>query len=101
MDVGEKSPSNPAAIFHRKGGEIVGPQGWGPKPRRSGVRRVGVSSGGFEGWEAQNFALFFFPSPVGNFTLSSLSGGLFVEFWWCFEAPGRSNVHVWSSLVVV
>ena len=29
-----------------------------------------------------------------------LSGGL-VEFWWCFEAPGPSNVHVWSSRVVV
>ena len=34
-------------------------------------------------WTAQNFALFFL-SPTGKFILSSLSGGLLVEFWWCF-----------------
>ena len=27
--------------------------------------------------------------------------GPFVEFWWCFEARGPSNVHVWSSRAVV
>ena len=32
-------------------------------------------------WTAQNFALFF-PSPATIFFL--LSGGLLVEFWWCF-----------------
>ena len=36
-----------------------------------------------EGWEAQNFA--FFPRPP-IFILSSLSWGLFVEFWWCLKA---------------
>ena len=51
-------------------------------------------------WTAQNFALFFL-SPAGNFFLSSLSGCLLVEFWWCFEGrnpemctferPGASN----------
>ena len=44
----------------------------------------------------------FFPSPATVFILFSLSFGLFrgilVVF---FEAPGRSNVHVWSSRVVV
>ena len=43
---------------------------------------------------AQNFALFFL-SPAGNFILL-LSLGVFVEFWWCFWRPGRSNVHVWA-----
>ena len=35
-------------------------------------------------WTAQNFALFF-PSPAAELFFSSLSGGLLVEFWWCFE----------------
>ena len=59
-----------------------GPEGWGP-----------------QGWGAQNFALFV-PSPATFFFLLSL-GSLLVEFWWCFEAPGPSNVHVWSYRVVV
>ena len=64
-----------------KGG---GPEGWGPRWK-----------GG-----ARNFALFFLVPPQNSF-FSSFSGGVLVEFWWCFEAPGRSNVHVWSSRVVV
>ena len=36
--------------------------------------------------EAQNFSLFF-PSPAPMFALSSLSGGLLVEFWWCAILP--------------
>ena len=61
-----------------------GPEGWGPggvgAPEGWGPRRVGARRGGGpEGWGpgevgAQNFALFF-PSPTGNFVLSSLSGG--------------------------
>ena len=45
----------------------------------------------------------FFPSPdTSPFSLFlSLSGCLFVEFWWCLRAPGPSNVHVWNSRVVV
>ena len=38
----------------------------------------------------------FFPSPAGNFILSSLSGGSFRGILVVFEAPGRSNVHVWA-----
>ena len=46
---------------------------------------------------AQNFALFL-PSPAQNFVLSlSFSGSLLAEFWWCLEAPGPSNVHVWIA----
>ena len=66
---------------------------WGPRrvgPRRVGPRRVG----------AQNFALFF-PSPAGNFIFSFLSGGSSRGILVVFEAPGHSNVRVWSSLVVV
>ena len=48
-----------------------GPEGWG------GGRRVG----------AQNFA-FFFPSPAPIFIIFPLSGGLLVEFWWCFGRSG-------------
>ena len=58
--------------------------------RRSGGRGVRP-----EGWGAQNFAFFFFHSPATIFILSS-SRGILV-----FEAPGRSNVHVWSSRAVV
>ena len=45
-------------------------------------------------WEALNFTFFF---PLSFFFL----WGLLIEFWWCFEAPGPSNVHVWSSRAVV
>ena len=50
-----------------------------------------------ERWGAQNFALFF-PSPATVFH-SFLP--LLVFFVVVFEAPGRSNVHVWSSRAVV
>ena len=53
----------------RRGGRPEGVVAW-----RGGVRQVG----------AQNFALFFL-SPAGDFILSSLSGGLLVEIWWCLK----------------
>ena len=43
----------------------------------------------------------FFPSPATVFILFSLSFGLFRGILVVFEAPGRSNVHVWSSRAVV
>ena len=50
---------------------------------------------GSERW-SQNFAPFF-PLPLPIFVLFLLSlGGLLVEFLVVFEAPGRSNVHIWS-----
>ena len=42
----------------------------------------------------------FFHSPVGNFTLSSLSGGLLVEFW-VFLKAGALKCARLGSLVVV
>ena len=91
-----------------KGG---GPKGGGPEPRKSGAPKGGAPKGGApEGWGprrvgartvgAQNFALFF-PSPATVFILFSLSFGLFRGILVVFEAPGRSNVHVWSSRAVV
>ena len=44
---------------------------------------------------------FLLPSEFSLFFSLSLSGCLLVEFWWCLKRRGRSNVHVWSSLVVV
>ena len=54
-----------------------------------GSKGGGSKGGGPEGWEAQNFALFFL--------LWGSSRGILVVF----EVPGRSNVHVWSSRAVV
>ena len=77
----------PERVGPRKGGA---PKGWGPErvgapnPRKSGApkgwgpERVGPRRVG-----GQNFALFLpFPATVSLFLC--LSGGLFVEFWWCF-----------------
>ena len=71
-----ESPSNPAAIFHRKGGEWWGPKGGDPNPEEVGVRTVGAPKGG-----GPNISRFFFPSPVGNFALLSLSLGVFSWFF--------------------
>ena len=57
-----------------KGGAKGGaPKGWGPE------------GWGPEGW-GPKISRFFFPLPLQNSFFSSLSGGLLVEFWWCFEA---------------
>ena len=65
------------------------PEGWGPKTRKSGGPKGG----------RPKISLFFSLSrhKIRSF-LPSL--GLLVEFWWCLKRRG-SNVHVWSSLVVV
>ena len=79
-----------------------GPKGWGAKPRKSGAPKGGAPKGGaHERWRGANISRFFFLFPPQNSFFSSLSGGLLVEFWWCFEAPVHSNVHIWSSRVVV
>ena len=62
--------------------EKVGPEGWGP-----------------EGW-GPKFRAFFALSHrkcLSFFFLWGVSRGILVVF----EAPGRSNVHVWSSQAVV
>ena len=70
-----------------KGGgpEGGGAEGWGP-----------------DGWEAQKIGAFFFATLPPSFSFFfSLSGGSFRGILVVFEAPGRSNVHVWSSRAVV
>ena len=96
----------PSLVLRRKGGrggeeggreEREGRELWGPKGGGPNLEKVGL-----EGWASEDGAsqgggpkfrvsrhncLSFFPSL----------GGLLMDFWWCFEAPGPSNVHVWSS----
>ena len=85
-----------------------GVQARGPNPEKVVARRVGAKGLGPEGWAAQvcgpegwgaKFRVFF-PSPapifILFFPLCGSSRGILVVF----EAPGRSNVHIWSSLVV-
>ena len=86
----------------------MGPRRVGP--RRVGPRRVGPEGWGPEGWAPEGWApegwgpegwgpkisRFFFPSPATVFSFS-LSFGLFRVILVVFDAPGPSNVHVWSS----
>ena len=87
-------------VWRRVGARRVGPKGWGFEGWGPNPEKVGPEGWGPEGWGAQNFALFF-PSPAAKFVLFfplwRSSRGILVVF----EAPGRSNVHVWSSLVVM
>ena len=55
---------------------------------------------GPEGWGARNFALFL-PSPTPFSLFLSFSGGSSRGFLVVFERLGPSNVHVWSSRVVL
>ena len=71
-----------------KGGE------GGPKPRRSGGSKGGPKGGG------PKMSRFFFP-PAAKFVLFFPLWGSYRGILVVFEAPERSNVHVWSSLVVV
>ena len=61
--------------------------GHGPKPRKSGTRRVGARRVGPEGWGGPKIRAFF-PSPATIFILSSLSWGSFVELGCCFLKAG-------------
>ena len=66
------------------------PEGWAQTCQNA------LKGGAPEGWWAQNFALFFLPASI--FVLFvSLSLGVFSWNLVVFEAPGPSNVHVWSS----
>ena len=73
-----------------KGG---GPEGAGPNPEKVGARRVGARRVG-----AKNFALFF-PLPLPDFSLFSLSEGLLVDLRvWAFlgsfgASPGGPRVR--------
>ena len=57
----------------------------GEEAKRWGPEKVW----GPEGWRAQNSRFFFLlPLPFSFSSLSPLSGGLLVEFWWCFGRSG-------------
>ena len=81
-------------------GISTGPPSAGPPS--AGPPSAGPPSAGPPSARPPKILLFFFPSPTGNVILSSLSWGSFSwNFGGVFEAPGRSNVHVWSSRAVV
>ena len=75
-----------------------GPEGWGPKPRKSGgpegwgPEGWGPEGWGPEGWGPEgcgpNISRFFFPSPATKFVLFFPLWGLLVEFWWCLKRRG-------------
>ena len=52
-----------------------------------GGSKGGGSKGGGPKGGRPKISRFFFPVPPQN----SLSGGLLVEFWWCFEDPQRGK----------
>ena len=87
----------------------MGPRGWGPKAgapkggeRGSEPRKICFpEEWGSKGGRGAKISRFFSPSPATIFFLSSISLGVLVEFWWCLEPQGPSNVHVWSSRAVV
>ena len=68
--------------------------------RRVGARRVGARRVGARRVGGLKFRAFF-PSPAAKFVLFFPLWGSARGILVVFEAPGRSNVHVWSSLVVV
>ena len=87
----------------RKSGGPEGwaPEGWGAKPRKSeGPEGWGPKGWGPGGWGPKN-SRFFFPLPPQFFFFFSLSFGFFRGILVVFEAPGPSNVHVWSYRAVV
>ena len=75
-------------------------QGGGPNQAKVGGRRVGGPKGGVLKGGRPKISRFF-PPPAAKFVLFfplwRFSRGILVVF----ETPGRSNVHVWSSRVVV
>ena len=84
----------PELVCARRG-ELVGPKGWGPGGVARTQKRLGTKDWGLEGLGSRTvggpkFRAFFFslPPEISIFLLS-------LEV---FEAPGRSNVRVWSSL---
>ena len=78
-------------------GEVGGLKGEGPNPEKVGTPKGGCPKGG-----GPKISRFFFFRLLHLFSLFlSLSGCLLVEILVVFEAPGPSNVLVWSSWAVV
>ena len=77
-----------------------GPPGPTGPPRPTGPDRPRTNrttDRGREGWGAQNFELFFFPSPAANFALSALSGGIFRGMVAAVQGC-VPKLHDWASL---
>ena len=81
----------------------MGPQGWRPKPRKSGVpkpgapkpgpprvgpRRVGPKCGGPPKGGVPKISRFFSLSRHSFHSVFPLSDGPFVDFWWCLKPRG-------------
>ena len=78
-----------------------GPKGGEPEPGKSGAPKGGAPKGGGPNGGGPKISRFFFPSPAGKFALFFPLWGSSRGILVVFEAPGRSNVHVWSSRAVV
>ena len=84
-----------------------GPKGGGPNPEKSGPKGGGggPKGGGPKGGGPKGGG----PKAGAFFSLSRHKVRSFLPSLWgssrgilvVFEAPGRSNLHVWSSMVVV
>ena len=104
--MGARRGGGPEGWGPERGG---GPEGWGPNPEKVGPEGLGARGGGPKGGGPKGggrrvggpkFRAFFSLSHRkfhSFFSLWGFSRGILVVF----EAPGRSNVRVWSSLVVV
>ena len=84
-----------------RGGEIVGGpntrKGWGPETVGAQTQSGGPKGGGSKGGRPKISRFFSFSRPIFFFFFSfwvssrvffPLSGGLLVEFWWCFGRSG-------------
>ena len=69
-------------------------EGGGPEAERPNPEKVGVQRGGCEGPKFRAF----FPAPVANFVLSSLSGGLVRGIVAAVQGRGPPKVPVSASL---
>ena len=80
-----------------------GPKGGGPKggAQKGGAQKGGAPKSGAPKGGGPKISRFFFPSPATKFVLFFPLWGSSRGILVVFEAPGRSNVRVWSSLVVV
>ena len=95
--LGPEGEGGPKGRGARRGG---GPKGWGPegvgaRTQKSGARRVGGLRVGARRVGGPKFHSFRSLFRLHFHSFCPL-GGLLVEIWRCFQAPGPSNVCVWA-----
>ena len=80
--------------------EGCGPDGWGPEgwgPKGWGPKGWGPKGWGPKGWGPKISRFFpLFRLPFSLFL--SLSGGLLVEFWWCFLKRRVTQMYMFGVL---